>query len=93
MNISGREYPVNVTPETEAAMQKAAAVVNEQAQKFQSAYAITDPRDILAMCALQLASQTLEYSEKHSETIEHKLRSIESVLDMYDGNPIGKETA
>ena len=82
VNISGREYPVNVTPENAAAMQKAADLVNEQAQKFQSAYAITDPRDLLAMCALQLASQNLEYNEVNNETIEQKLKAIESVLDI-----------
>jgi cell division protein ZapA (FtsZ GTPase activity inhibitor) len=82
VNISGREYPVNVTPENAAAMQQAAELVNEQARKFQSAYAITDPRDILAMCALQLAHQNLEYSEVHNDTIDQKLKAIESVLNI-----------
>jgi cell division protein ZapA (FtsZ GTPase activity inhibitor) len=82
VNISGREYPVNVTPETEAAMKKAAAVVNEQAKNFQTAYAITDPRDLLAMCALQLAYQNLEYTDTYTETIEEKLEAIESALDI-----------
>jgi cell division protein ZapA (FtsZ GTPase activity inhibitor) len=82
VNISGREYPVNVTPENAASMQKAAELVNEQAQKFQSVYAITDPRDILAMCALQLASQNLENADLHNETIDNKLKAIESVLDI-----------
>ncbi len=82
MNISGREYPVNVTPETAAAMKKAAALVNEQAKHIQSAYAITDPRDLLAMCALQLAYQNLEYTETYTEAIEEKLNAIESALDI-----------
>ena len=80
--ISGREYPVNVTPETTAAMKKAAEVVNEQAQEFQSAYAISDPRDILAMCALQLAYQNLEYTHNFPDTIEDQLDAIESALDI-----------
>ena len=82
MHISGREYPVNVTPETAEAMKKAAIMVNEQAQQFQSAYAINDPRDILAMCALQLAYQNLEYTESYPETIAQNLKAIESVLDI-----------
>lgn len=82
MNISGREYPVNVTPETEASMKRAAALVNEQAKKFQTAYAISDPRDLLAMCALQLAYQNLDYTETYTETIEEKLEAIESALDI-----------
>lgn len=82
VNISGREYPVNVTPETEAAMRKAADQVNEQAKKFKTAYAITDPRDLLAMCALQLAYQNLEYTDTYSESVEDKLDAIEEALDI-----------
>jgi len=63
-------------------MKKAAEIVNEQAKQFQSAYAISDPRDILAMCALQLAYQNLEYTETYSETVEAKLAAIESALDI-----------
>jgi cell division protein ZapA (FtsZ GTPase activity inhibitor) len=82
VNISGREYPVNVTSETAEAMKKAAEMVNKQAIEFQSAYAISDPRDILAMCALQLAYQNLEYTQTYPETIEAKLAAIESALDI-----------
>ncbi len=82
VNISGREYPVNVTPETEAAMRKAADQVNDQAKKFKTAYAITDPRDLLAMCALQLAYQNLEYTDTYSESVESKLDAIETALDI-----------
>jgi len=82
VKISGRDYPVNVTPENAAAMQKAAEVVNEQSQKFQSAYAISDPRDLLAMCALQLAYQNLEYTEMNTKTIDERLKAIELVLDI-----------
>lgn len=63
-------------------MKKAAELVNEQAKQFQSAYAINDPRDILAMCALQFAYQNLEYTQPYSETIESKLDAIESALDI-----------
>ena len=82
VNISGREYPVNVTPETEAAMRKAADQVNDQAKKFKTAYAITDPRDLLAMCALQLAYQNLEYTDTYVNSVEDKLDSIEEALDI-----------
>lgn len=82
VNISGREYPVNVTPETASSMKRAAEIVNEQAKQFESAYAISDPRDILAMCALQLAYQNLEYTQTYPESIEDRLNAIESALDI-----------
>jgi cell division protein ZapA (FtsZ GTPase activity inhibitor) len=83
--ISGREYPVNVTPDTEALMQKAAATVNEQIKSYSSAYAVSDPKDLLAMCALQLAFQNLEkeQSEKQSiQKIENKVKAIEAALSI-----------
>lgn len=85
INISGREYPVNVTAETEALMRKAAVMVNEQVQGYSSSYAISDPRDLLAMCALQLAFQQLENKQtENSDTdkIESKVKAIEAALNL-----------
>ncbi|HTB05564.1 MAG TPA: cell division protein ZapA [Bacteroidia bacterium] len=86
VNISGREYPLNVTPETEASMKEAVALVNENIKSYSAAYAIKDPRDLLAMCALQLAFQYIEsdnekkpYDEKK---VEMKLKAIEAALQI-----------
>ena len=83
VNISGREYPVNVNPELQAAMQKAGALVNEQLKKYSSSYAITDPRDLLAMCALQLAFQQQEKElteQQRLAQITGKVEAIEAAL-------------
>ena len=86
VNISGREYPLNVTPETEASMQKAAALVNENIKSYSAAYAIKDPRDLLAMCALQLAFQYTEGGNEKQpfdeKKVELKLKAIESILQI-----------
>ena len=65
-------------------MEKAAVLVNEQVQLYSSAYAIDDPRDLLAMCALQFAFQHLEkeHSEEQSvKSLEQKLDTIENLLN------------
>jgi cell division protein ZapA (FtsZ GTPase activity inhibitor) len=85
IQIAGREYPVNVTPDTEELMQKAGAMVNEQIKSYSSAYAITDPRDLLAMCALQLAFQSLEKEQTDIQKlgkIESKVKAIELALNI-----------
>lgn len=85
LNISGREYPVNVTPDTEALMKKAAASVNEQVKNYSASYAISDPRDLLAMCALQLAFQNLEKEQTEYQSlqkIESKVKAIEAALNI-----------
>jgi cell division protein ZapA (FtsZ GTPase activity inhibitor) len=82
INISGREYPVNITPDTEATMKKAVELVNDQVKDYSSSYAIKDPRDLLAMCALQLAFQHLEHGKtvQFNEKIEEQIKAIEKVL-------------
>jgi cell division protein ZapA (FtsZ GTPase activity inhibitor) len=84
VNISGREYPVNVTPDTEANMLKAVSLINEQVKDYSSAYAIKDQRDLLAMCALQLAFQNIEHgnTEQVGEMIEMRVKAIENVLHL-----------
>jgi cell division protein ZapA (FtsZ GTPase activity inhibitor) len=84
VNISGREYPVNVTPETEANMQKAVALINEQVNTYSSSYAIKDPRDLLAMCALQLAFQHIEHgnAEQLNNKVESRIKDIEKALHL-----------
>jgi cell division protein ZapA (FtsZ GTPase activity inhibitor) len=84
INISGRDYPVNVTPDSEAGMKKAAALINEHVKTYSASYAIKDPRDLLAMCALQLAFQQIEKgnAEQEKDNIENKVKAIESVLHL-----------
>jgi cell division protein ZapA (FtsZ GTPase activity inhibitor) len=84
VHISGREYPVNVTPDTEANMQKAVSLINEQVSNYSSTYAIKDPRDLLAMCALQLAFQQIEHGnpEQMGEIIETRVKATENVLHL-----------
>ena len=83
IQIAGREYPVNVTPDTEALMQQAADMVNQEVKKYSSSYAVSDPRDLLAMCALQLAFQSLEKEQSehtNKERLEKKVKAIEAAL-------------
>ena len=85
VTISGREYPVNVMPEQQSSMKKAEAAVNEQIHKYSSSYAISDPRDLLAMCALQLAflQQEIEDKERQNlEKINDKVKAIEAALSI-----------
>ncbi len=83
VNISGREYPVNVGPEQQANMQKAEAMVNDQLKTYSESYAIKDPRDLLAMCALQLAFQLQEKDQSEQfnlDKVETKIKAIETAL-------------
>ncbi len=83
VNISGREYPVNVLPNQLNAMKKAETAINVQINTYKSSYAIKDPRDLLAMCALQLAFQQQEKEEKERKNLEKvmdKVAALETAL-------------
>lgn len=60
-------------------------MVNEQIKNYSSSYAISDQRDLLAMCALQLAFQNLEKEKAENqnlEKIEDKVKAIEAALTL-----------
>ncbi len=83
VTISGREYPVNVMPGQQAAMKKAEIAINEQINTYKSSYAIKDPRDLLAMCALQLAFLQQEKEDKERKNLDmvtEKVKIIEAAL-------------
>ena len=63
-------------------MRKAASLINEQVKTYSSSYAIKDPRDLLAMCALQFALQQVEHVtvKENSDKAEQKLKAIEGLL-------------
>jgi len=58
ITIAGRVYPLSINSEVEEeGMRKAASKINELVSKFEKNYAVNDKQDVLAMCALQFASQ------------------------------------
>lgn len=57
INIAGREYPLNVEPSESNQIQSAATRVTEQVEAFRKQYAIEDRIDLLAITALQFASE------------------------------------
>lgn len=83
VTITGREYPVNVMPGQQSAMRKAETAINEQINSYKTSYAIKDPRDLLAMCALQLAFHQQERDEierQNLEKVNEQVNAIESAL-------------
>lgn len=62
--IAGMTFPLTIKMEEEEVVRKAANEINELFQSFQSKYAVKDKQSILAMIALQFATQI------HSKQIE-----------------------
>ncbi|MCT4624140.1 MAG: cell division protein ZapA [Schleiferiaceae bacterium] len=66
VNIADRVYPLTIKREEEEMIRRAVKMINDTVKSFQEKYAVKDKQDVLAMCALQWASQ-LEKLKAHDK--------------------------
>jgi len=86
ISIADRVYPLTVDPSQEEGLRSASKKIDTMIKQFEENYAVRDKQDVLAMCALQFASQVEQKQIDNAidgvETIE-KLNKINSILDQY----------
>lgn len=70
ISIADRVYPLTIMPEQEEGLRKAAKTIDQLIKQFEKSYAVRDKQDVLAMCALQFASQVEQKSIDKEETNE-----------------------
>ena len=86
VTIGDRIYPLTINIEEEEGVRKAVKRINNLADKFEKSYAVQDKQDVLAMCALQFASQVevkKVADELGKKNVEDKLKEINSILDSH----------
>ena len=64
VNIAGRIYPLTVQQDEEENIRKATKAIEEMLKDYEQNYAVKDKQDLLAMCALQYATQKIELESK-----------------------------
>jgi cell division protein ZapA len=57
ISIADRVYPLTVDTSQEEGLRTASKKIDATIKKFEESYAVRDKQDVLAMCALQFASQ------------------------------------
>ena len=57
ISIADRVYPLTVDPSQEEGLRSASKKIDAMIKQFEQSYAVRDKQDVLAMCALQFASQ------------------------------------
>lgn len=87
ITIAGRTYPLKIYSEKEEeGMRKAAKRIDDLMAIFEKNYAVSDKQDVLAMCALQFASQleinTILKEEDLKNAIE-KLNKLDVLIEKY----------
>lgn len=78
IQIAGRTYPLTVPADEVAAVQDAAAQLNDNLKRFRAQYGVDDPVDLLAMSALQWATKALHMEAQASEQTAEVLSEDET---------------
>ncbi len=83
LSIANRVYPLTIETSQEEGLRKAAQKIDAMIKQFEQSYSVRDKQDVLAMCALQFASQVEQKTidkENLSEEVEHKLITMDQLL-------------
>ena len=89
LTIANRVYPLNVPLEQEEGLRVASKKIDIMIKHFEENYAVKDKQDVLAMCALQLATQTEQESlseakinDEVNKRLEKINNSIQEIIDL-----------
>ena len=86
LSIADRVYPLTVEMSQEEGLRSASKKIDVMIKQFEENYAVRDKQDVLAMCALQFASQLeqkqIDKSVDNLETND-RLKKINELLANY----------
>jgi len=86
LSIADRVYPLTVDMSQEEGLRSASKKIDVMIKQFEDSYAVRDKQDVLAMCALQFASQLeqkqIDNSIDGTETTL-RLKKINDLLIQY----------
>ncbi|PNQ72301.1 cell division protein ZapA [Hanstruepera neustonica] len=83
LSIANRVYPLTISPSQEEGLRKAAKNIESMIKQFEQSYSVQDKQDVLAMCALQFASQVEQKTIDKinvNDQVEQKLLALDDLL-------------
>ena len=87
VSIANRNYPLRITGEEQEKVLRAAENINKRIKDLEENYAVKDKQDLLAMCALQFASEALgskhSISENSKKEIQENISYLHQMIDEY----------
>ncbi len=86
VSIANRVYPLTINPNQEEGLRKAAKKIEAMISQFEQNYSVRDKQDVLAMCALQFASQVEQKTidkANVSEEVKQKLDALNNLLHQH----------
>ena len=82
LSIANRVYPLTITPDQEEGLRLAAQKIDSTIKQFEKSYSVQDKQDVLAMCALQFATQVAQKEIDKLEDSQHIEDQIEKLNQM-----------
>jgi len=82
LSIANRVYPLTIEANQEEGLRKAAKSIEFMIKQFEQSYSVRDKQDVLAMCALQFASQVEQKSIDKANVNEHLEAKLNALNDM-----------
>lgn len=86
ITIAGRTYPIKVDAAEEAFVNDAADRINKRVSQLEKGFVVKDKQDLLALTALQFATQYLEAQTKvvdDKDGIVAGLTEVDTLLEAY----------
>ncbi len=84
VSIADRVYPLNIKRSEEEKIRLAAKKIDSLLKKYEENYAVRDKQDLLAMCALQLASRIEKNTDKlmvDGDQFEEELKAMKLLIE------------
>jgi len=85
ISIANRSYPLSIQRHEEEGIRKAAKLIEKNIKDLQENYAVKDDQDVLAMTALQYATQVVEgkVDTVEDESVIEDIQRIDKKLEDY----------
>ena len=86
LTIEDRVYPLSVAPDQEEDLRKTAKKIEAMIKQLEQNYAVRDKQDVLAMCALQYATQLEQKSTTEIEDNTTDDQKITHLIEMIENH-------
>jgi len=84
ITLANRVYPLTISEDQEENIRKSSKKIEVMIKQLEQSYAVRDKQDVLAMCALQYASQLEQHNNDASENKMFNNDKINHLVEMID---------
>ena len=88
LSIANRIYPLTIQAHQEEGLRKAAKNIQKMIIQYEQNYSVKDKQDVLAMCALQYATELEQHKINSLQENKEISEELQSLCDLIDSSKI-----